>query len=283
MSSYPSGFGVLALYPGIVENPPAFSFYRTGIAGTLDHYIQDSTGDARIVYSLYSGNNPPIDYSTGIGNTFFFDQGVMTLGNRPVPASRPDSGHLGIFWNGADSSRTHAGLMLTQTSAAANSGSPNMVIRSYNGGFGFEVNNYLGTKVENKSDYGLNTFRNTQFPAIMSYSSANVYADDSYTIPENGGAVDYFDGFGWGVWDGTDKLYTNLALHKDYAEVGYFEQKSTRQQLGGAGALVIRNAAINPSTYHTSGTTLFSSGDGSFNIKTSSGKSIQLGPGIEGK
>ncbi len=285
MPSYPSGFGLIGIWPGVTSlEPPGYVFFRTGIASTVSAYFQAATGDPQTLFSVFSGEQVPLSLISGGNNDFYFNQGVMTFGNLPSAANRPDSGNLGIFWNGANSSPTHAGLMITQTNNTPNSGSPSVVIRSNSNpeGFGLDISSFLGNYAENKSDYGSNSFRSVQLPGNTYYTSANCFLDDDYTLPEVGGAVANFDGFGWGMWDGTDRLYTNLALHKDYTEVGYFEQKSTRQNLGGAGALVIRNAAVNPTTYHTSGTTLFSSANGSFNVRTSSGKYLQIGPGITG-
>jgi hypothetical protein len=89
-------------------------------------------------------------------------------------------------------------------------------------------------------------------------------------------------GFGWGMHDGAYNLFSVLKAQRDSVEVGYFQEFVTRTDIGGKGALVVRHANVNPTTFHPSGTILFSSGDSSLNVRTSSGTNIQLAPGITG-
>lgn len=279
----PSGFGLAQIWPGVISDAPGFSFFRTGnIVNTIDLFIQSQTGDPRNLFTIFSGEQAPLDLISGSSpGTFNFSAGKMSLGKGGIISSPTVTGDLNIFWNGSNSSSSQAGLVIHDTDTSVGSGKPLYIGRTAHDSFYLEESSFLTNRAEFKSNLG--GFRSQTFPGPMAYEAVNAFSSSAFSSPVTEGANDStkFDGFGWGRWDGQQNLFTNLALHKDYAEIGHFLQTSVKQNIGGEGSVVIRNG-ISPNSYHTSGTTLFSSGDGSFNVITSSGKALQFGPGITG-
>ena len=280
--SEPSGFGLLALYPGIVTDPPAFSFYRTGVSATLDQYIQSATGTPKLVYSLFTGQQVPLDLISGINDSFYFNQGKMKFGDGAISTAVNSTGILNVYWNRQSSLTTRAGSINWQTNSAGVSGSPASIIRNNKNPIFTEISNFVGDSAEFTSDLG--GFRTATFPGVLDYTAANSLTNSTYQTPiTNGADSTSFLGFGWGRWDGSQNLYTNLGVYQDYTEVGYFKQTSVKQSLGGRGALVLRNANVNPTSYHTSGISFYArSSDSSLNVKTQNGTEVQLAPGISG-
>lgn len=279
--AYPSGFSLTTLYPGIVTDPPGFAFFSSGAAGAIDFFIQSSTGASRLLFSTYSGVNPPLDATSGIGNTFYYNQGRMRFGNGTIGGTS-GSGVLQASWNGAIGSPTDFGLAVHQTDFTAGYGPPQIVKRTNANLKYTEVSNFVGSKALFKSNLG--GYASATLPGIYDFTAANTYSSFDYVNPQTNSATvpANFMGFAWGMHDGAFNLFSVLKAQRDSVEVGYFQESATRTDIGGKGAFVIRHANVNPTTFHPSGTILFSSGNSSLNVRTSSGTNIQLAPGITG-
>ena len=279
--AYPSGFSLTTLYPGIVTDPPGFAFFRSGAAGAIDFFLQSSTGASRLLFSTYSGVNPPLDATSGVNNSFYFDRGRMRFGNGTIGGTS-GSGVLQASWNGAIGSPTDFGLAVHQTDSTAGYGPPQIVKRTNANLKYTEVSNFVGSKALFKSNLG--GYASATLPGIYDFTAANTYSSFDYVNPQTNSATvpANFMGFAWGMHDGAYNLFSVLKAQRDSVEVGYFQESATRTDIGGKGAFVIRHANVNPTTFHPSGTILFSSGDSSLNLRTSSGTNIQLAPGITG-
>ena len=279
--AYPSGFGLSTIWPGLVTDPPGFSFFQTGLAGQIDLYLASATGTPRVVFSVFSGVQPPLDYVSGVNDSFYFNQGRMQFGNGTIGGTS-GSGALQVYWNGESSSNTEAGLYLSQTNTSASNGSPELVYRTAANSKYTEVSHFVGSKTEFKSNLG--GYSTASLPAIYDYTAANTYDSATFGSPQVNSATipANFMGYGWGLFDGASTLHNLLTVQRDSVEVGYFQNYSSRFDIGGKGALVLRNAVTNPTSSHPSGLVMYASGDGSFNVKTSSGVNIQLAPGITG-
>jgi hypothetical protein len=279
--AYPSGFGLSTIWPGLVTDPPGFSFFQTGLAGQIDLYLSSVTGTPRVVFSVFSGVQPPLDYVSGVNDSFYFNQGRMQFGNGTIGGTS-GSGALQVYWNGESSSNTEAGLYLSQTNTSASNGSPELVYRTAANSKYTEVSHFVGSKTEFKSNLG--GYSTASLPAIYDYTAANTYDSATFGSPQVNSATipANFMGYGWGLFDGASTLHNLLTVQRDSVEVGYFQNYSSRFDIGGKGALVLRNAVTNPTSSHPSGLVMYASGDGSFNVKTSSGINVQLAPGITG-
>ena len=279
--AYPSGFGLSTIWPGLVTDPPGFSFFQTGLAGQIDLYLASATGTPRVVFSVFSGIQPPLDYVSGLNNTFYFNQGRMRFGNGTIGGTS-GSGALQVYWNGDYTSNTDFGFGVNQTDFNAGYGPPQIVKRTNANLKYTEVSNFVGSKALFKSNLG--GYASATLPGIYDFTAANTYSSFDYVNPQVNSATipSNFMGFGWGMWDGAYNLFSVLKAQRDSVEVGYFQEFGTRTDIGGKGSFVIRHANVNPTTFHPSGTILFSSGNSSLNVRTSSGVNIQLAPGITG-
>lgn len=163
----PSGFGIMELFPGILSNPPAFSYFQTGAGGLINQFITEATGSPRLVYSLVSGSGVPLNYITGLNSDFYFGQGRMLIGDSiPPAASRLQSGAFTAFWNGGNGMPSYNGLLLTQGNSSANSGSPAINLReTANVAFPTEFTIHIGDKVRSKSNLG--NYTSTTLPGIL--------------------------------------------------------------------------------------------------------------------
>ncbi len=278
----PSGFGLLAIYPGIVDNPPGFTFFRTGAAGIVQQFIQGSTGAPQLLFSVFTGERPPLDYVSGLGNSFYFNEGLMKFG-QDVSGSPTifGSGVLHVIWDSTDA-RASAGLMVTQRNSANNSGNPISSFRTNANvdGFGVSDDTYIGNRARLRTY--TSSYVSKHLPNATILHCPSIYDDETFETPHGDGSVGYFNGYMWGRWDAIGSLYGNLAVYDDYTEVGHFLVSGNRQALGGKGSLVIRHAESNPTNYHRSGIALYTSGDHSLNVITSENKHIELAPGITG-
>lgn len=274
-------YTLAALYPGIVTDPPGYAFFQTGAAGTVDLFLQSVTGAPVQLFSVFSGDQAPLNLISGNNNDFYFGQGRMKWGNGTI-GGVSGSGCAQIFWNGEYTSATEFGLGIFQTDFSANNGSPQIVKRTNANLKYTEVSNFVGARVEFKSNLG--GYSSATLPGIYDYTAANTYSNYDYGTPQTNSATtpSNFMGFGWGCWDGASTLYNLLTAQRDSVEIGYFQNYSNRYDIGGKGALVLRNSQLNPTSPHPSGVTFFASGDSSLNIRTSSGANIQLAPGITG-
>jgi len=280
----PSGFGIMELFPGILSNPPAFSFFQSGAGGLINQFITEATGSPRLVYSLVSGSGTTLNYISGNNNDFYFDKGRMLFGDSiPPPSSRTQSGELGIFWNGANGQPAYNGILCSQTNGVANSGSPAINLReAANVDYPTEFTTHIGTKVRSKSNLG--NFTSTSLPGPMVYFATNCYTGADFRIPVVGGTneQDNFYGFSWGNFDGAQNLYSNFSIYNDYVEIGKHKANDLKYSLEGDSALVLRNYTIPPVGYHPSGTSFYSSSDSILRVISSSGVVGELFPGISG-
>jgi hypothetical protein len=205
----------------------------------------------------------------------------MRFGNGTIGGTS-GSGVLQASWNGAIGSPTDFGLAVHQTDSTAGYGPPQIVKRTNANLKYTEVSNFVGSKALFRSNLG--GYASATLPGIYDFTAANTYSSFDYVNPQTNSATvpANFMGFGWGMHDGAYNLFSVLKAQRDSVEVGYFQESATRTDIGGKGAFVIRHANVNPTTFHPSGTILFSSGDSSLNLRTSSGTNIQLAPGITG-
>jgi hypothetical protein len=280
--SFPSGFGLVAVYPSLVADPPGFAFFRSGSSpGLIDLYLASSTGIPKVLFSTFSGEVPTLNLISGNNNDFYFNQGRMRFGNGTIGGTS-GSGALQVYWNGDYTSNTDFGFGVNQTDFNAGYGPPQIVKRTNANLKYTEVSNFVGSKALFKSNLG--GYASATLPGIYDFTAANTYSSFDYVNPQVNSATipSNFMGFGWGMWDGAYNLFSVLKAQRDSVEVGYFQEFGTRTDIGGKGSFVIRHANVNPTTFHPSGTILFSSGNSSLNVRTSSGVNIQLAPGITG-
>jgi len=267
----PSGFGLLAIYPGIVSNPPGFSYYRTGLAGTIDQYLVSATGTPQLLFSVFTGTGVPLDLVSGTNNSFDFDQGIMHFGtNFNQSYLEPGvTGGLNVFWNGNHTSA--AGFVITQRNS------------STSGGAAIRVREiFAGSKANLRTYDGRNVVKEIQDRSI--FHVGTVYQDVNFGSAEEASSS-LFGGHIFGNWEGEDAgpPQGQLGIYPSYTEVGSFNVLNTREDFGGIGSFVIRTASVDPTSQHSSGTTLFTSvSDKSFNVRTVSGQRVQLAPGITG-
>lgn len=200
----PSGFGIMELFPGILSNPPAFSYFQTGAGGLINQFITEATGSPRLVYSLVSGSGVPLNYITGLNSDFYFGQGRMLIGDSiPPAASRLQSGAFTAFWNGGNGMPSYNGLLLTQGNSSANSGSPAINLReTANVAFPTEFTIHIGDKVRSKSNLG--NYTSTTLPGNIVYFAANCYTGSDFRLPNAAGATEQESFMGWtyGMSDG---------------------------------------------------------------------------------
>ncbi len=279
----PSGFGLLAIYPGIVSNPPGFSFYRTGLAGTIDQYLVSATGTPQLLFSVFTGTGVPLDLVSGTNNSFDFDQGIMHFGtNFNQSYLEPGvTGGLNVFWNGNHTSA--AGFVITQRNSSTSGGAALRIREKAGvGGQGLDYSTFVGSTANLRTYDGVNVIKELPDRTILHLGA--VYQDTTFNNVDEASSSS-FGGHVFGNWDGegAGPPYGQLGIYPQYTEVGAFNIVPDKSDFGGIGSFVIRTASVNPTSQHPSGTTFFTSSvDKSLNVRTASGQQLQLAPGITG-
>jgi hypothetical protein len=278
-----SGISLLSLFPGLTsEEPPAFIYLQSGIGGAVDFFIQGITGDPKTLFSVYSGEQVPVDFLTGVTpGSFDFNGGKLTIGRGETDLTPTATGDLNIFYTD-ESPNCQAGFIVHDTSQLVGSGKPVSLYRTSNDTDYLEKSSILSRRAQFKSNLG--GYKTQLLPGPMAYEAVNVFSNSNFTEPVVDGANEplAFAGYGFGRFDGASNLYSNLNLYKEYAEIGHFLQTSTKENIGGAGSMVLRHTPNFPTSAHSSGTVFYSAADHSLNVITSDGQGIKLAPGITG-
>ncbi len=224
-----------------------------------------------------------MDLVSGTNNSFDFDQGIMHFGtNFNQSYLEPGvTGGLNVFWNGNHTSA--AGFVITQRNSTTSGGAAIRVRQKAGmGGQGLDYSTFVGSTANLRTYDGRNVIKELQDASILHLGT--IYQDTTFANAEETSSS-LFGGHIFGSWDGEDAgpPYGQLGIYPTYTEVGAFNIINTREDFGGIGSFVIRTASVDPTSQHSSGTTLFTSvSDKSFNVRTASGQRLQIGPGITG-
>ncbi len=287
----PTGIAALALYPGIADTT-AFTFFQVNQSGQLDMFLARVTGEPQLIFSTVpQPANTNVKYITGDAGSFSVNSGRLTVIDQDLIGTWggiAQSGQTNLGWFGVTD--VEAGLTVQ---SYIDVGKPQFRIRNGDEtGFNGEYSMYFGNSMKIRRNDG--SFQTFSVPTgKMALFVGNSYTDETCGFARIGAssrAAEVADnnnivGTAFCSWDGLGTLYKNLSITPSYVEMGgpsYYDF----EEIGGVGAVIIRQSASPPTIGALYGLTLYSTTDpyieeSNLSIVNRSGRVSELYPAIK--